>query len=661
MIRYWGIAGLIVLGLLAVPSAAAVDVQAYVKKDRFKTIKISPTGEYFAATVPMEDRTALIIGRRADMKTTATLQFGKNSDILDLRWVNSERVVLSMAEKLGELEEPQPTGELYAVNADGGRAENLVGYRVESRGAGTRIQPKKVEAVAAFLVDDLPGDDENVIISVSPFNADPYTRAEKMQVYSGRRDVVARVPVRNARFKTDHQGVVRFARGSGSDNVSKLYYRDDADTEWRLINDEAATDRVEIPLGFSGDDKTAYLQVEQPKGPDVIVAMDIASGIRKEVLRDDNSDPAGIVRESGNSAPIGAFFMDGKPRTAFFDDTAPEARLYRSLEAAFAGEAVVITSQSSDGRFALVQTHSDRNPGDFYVFDTVAKNATHLISRRSWFDPAQMAPMRAIELIARDGLELHGYLTTPRGSDGKNLPLIVLPHGGPIGLRDDWGFSDEPQMLAAAGYAVLQVNFRGSAGYGRAFTQAGAREFGGKMQDDVTDATRWAIQQGIADPRRICIYGASHGGYAALMGAAKEPGLYQCAAGYVGIYDLPQRHGELSRAAESNKTWANEWIGEVDNLAATSPARLAGQIKVPVFLAAGGEDEIAPIEHSKKMEQALRKAGVPVETLYYDTEGHGFYVEEHQREYYTRLLEFLARYLGGKTATVGNSAPAVAK
>ncbi len=206
-------------------------------------------------------------------------------------------------------------------------------------------------------------------------------------------------------------------------------------------------------------------------------------------------------------------------------------------------------------------------------------------------------------------------------------------------------------MLAAAGYAVLQVNFRGSGGYGRAFRQAGARQWGGTMQDDLTDATRWAIQSGVADPRRICIYGASYGAYAALMGAAKEPGLYRCAAGNVGVYDLPMMHtrGD-TQEMKWGRTYLREWIGEANELAAVSPTNMADRIKVPVFLAAGGEDERAPVQHTELMERRLKTAGVPVEAIYYRTEGHGFYKEENRRDYYTRLLAFFGRHLGDSTA-----------
>lgn len=639
---------LAVVAVCPVVKADAVDVAAFVKKDLFGTIKISPNGDYYAATVPLEDRTALVVMRRADKQITAQFALGRNAHVDDFVWVNPERLLFTVAEKMGALATPQSTGEIFAINADGSRGDILVGQRVQSNGPGTRIQPKQVEKVAAYLVDDLPADGKNVIISVMSFNADPFTRAERLDVYTGRRFPIVTAPVRNAHFVTDNAGAVRFAHGFGTDNRWKLYYREATGGDWRLVNDEAVTGVAWQPIGFSSDSRIAYLASTQVNGPDAVMAYDIASGKTTQVLRDAVVDPARHLFVNGR--PIGAMFENGKPRLAFYDEKEPRARLYRSLEAALAPDPVVITSETSDGGIALVETKSDRNPGDFYLFDVQAKKMSHLFSRAEWFDPADMAERRPFSFPARDGLVLHGYLTVPAGRSDRGLPMVVMPHGGPYGVQDRWDFDGQAQMLAKAGYAVLQLNFRGSGGYGLSFQQAGAREWGGKMQDDLTDATRWAIAQGHADAKRICMFGGSYGGYASLMGAVKEPDLYRCAVGYVGVYDLPVMQRESARDSRRLGKWSQEWVGEAEALATVSPNRLADRIKVPVFLAAGGEDEVAPIAHSRMMEAALIKAGASVETLYYPHEGHGFYVESHRMEFNRRLLAFLARHLGGALA-----------
>lgn len=640
-----------VAGMTTAVQAQGVDVSAFVKKDKFGTIRISPKGDYYAATVPLDERTILVVVRRADNTVTGQFARGKNTHVEDFTWVNDERLLISTSEKFGALAQPLPTGELYAINADGGQADILVGQRVQGAGLGTKIQPKKVERVVAALVDDLPGDARNVVISVRPFSDDPFSRAERMDVYSGHRTPVTSAPVRNADFVTDNAGEVRFAVGSGVDNRQKLYYRKGSDGGWELLSDESKGGLKQFPIGFSSDNSTAYLEVERSSGPNAVVAFDVASGKTKELLRDDNVDPGRYLYLPHSNTPFGVQFQDGRPRLAFFDENHPRAKLYRSLEAAFGPDPVLITSQTSDNTTALIQTWSDRNPGDFFLFDLTGKKASHLISRRTWFDPADTAEMRPVSIKARDGQELAGYVTYPKGKPEKGLPVVVMPHGGPFGIRDTWGFDDDVQMLAAAGYAVVQVNFRGSGGYGKSFMDAGAREWGGRMQDDLTDATRWAISQQIADPHRICIYGASYGGYAALMGVAKEPELYQCAVGYIGVYDLPTMHtdGDIQRRG-SGETFLKEWIGPREALGAVSPNRMAERIKVPVFLAAGGEDERAPIAHTRMMEQALRKTGGSVETLYFPNEGHGFYVPENRMQYYTRLLKFLSKSLGGQVA-----------
>lgn len=635
-------------------AAPKVDIEPFVVDSDITDAKISPGGEYLALSVPKDGQTGLVIITRGDRKVATSMRFPKDTHVSGFWWVNDTRVVVSIAETFGTRDDPVPTGELYGVDADGKRKELLVGWRVRGTEFGSRIRPQnKEELVAAFLVDPLPDDDDHVLVSVRPFSKDPFVRVEKMNVYTGRRVRTATVPVTHADFVTDNRGQVRFAVGAMSDNSSQLFYRDSDAADWKRINYEAESGRIEIPLGFSRDDGTAYLRVSSARGPDAIVALDIATGERSELMRDDVVDPVPIYQD-GWGRPLGARFLGAKPMMRFFDDADTDARLYRSLEKAFPDTVVEIPSATGDGRVKVVLSTSDIDPGSFYLFDTVTKKADFIFARSKLVDPPEMSPMKPVSLRARDGLDLHGFLTLPAGADGRPSPLVVLPHGGPYRVYDSWSFDKDVQLLARAGYAVLQVNFRGSGNYGRAFRLAGAREWGGTMQDDLTDATRWAIQEGIADPDRICLYGASYGGYASLMGVAKEPDLYRCAVGYVGVYDLRMMQREDMRVSAGMRTWTREWVGnDAAALAAASPTTLAHRIKVPVFLAAGGEDKVAPIAHSEAMERALKRAGVAVETLYYPKEGHGFYTVEHRREFYSRLLDFLDRQIGSRRAVAG--------
>ena len=617
-------------------SADTVDLDMLLRRDTYDDIKLSPTGEYYAATVPLADRTVLAVIRRSDKAVTGKIHIGEDTVIADFWWANNERVVASVAEKRGRNDSPTLTGELVAVNADGSKGKWLT---------------SKVDYTYAWMHGPVPNDDRHILITSTAGGDNPEISLEKMDIYDGSRSPVSASPVPWAAFTTDQAGAARFAHGSGNDNASKLYYRAKPGADWTLVNDESVSGVGMSALGFSVDGRIAYLWSERKAGPDAILAWDPVSGERKEILADPVVDPISVIRTFDTGVPVGVRYMHDRISTRFFDPASPLAKIHRQLEKAFPDDAVAITSATRDGKLLLVQVMSDRNRGDFYIFDTVAKKVDPLTSRRIWIDPAKLPPTRRVQFAARDGLVLHGYLTLPMGAQsGTSSPMVLLPHGGPFGIYDEWWFDEETQILAAAGYSVLRVNYRGSGNYGRAFKLAGARQWGRAMQDDLTDATRWAIDQKIADAGRICIYGASYGGYAALMGVAREPDLYRCAAGYVGVYDLEMKHKDNSRSARWARNWSLEWLGERKDMAAISPTQLADRVKVPVFLAAGGKDRNAPIEHTEKMEKALKAAGVPVETLSFPYEGHGFYTDEHRREYYTKLLDFLARHLGGARA-----------
>ncbi len=639
------------LAFVAPNAQAQVDLAPFVQDDGVRDIKISPTGEYYAATLPLGERSAVAVMRRSDQTIVGSHQLPRNTHIADFWWVGDERLMFGLAERFGARDFPTPTGELFAMNVDGSRAQLLVGWRVRENSLGTNIRSSaKEEFVHAWPIDLLPEDPRHVLVAVSPFSKDPLTRVDRMDVQNGRRTTIATAPVYRGRFLADHTGEIRFAVGARGDNISRLYYRERRGTDWQLLNDERESGRVEVPIGFSDDDSVAYLQVSQPSGPDAVIAWTIASGERRELARDTAVDPELIMRP-GTVAAVGVRYLGAPPRTAFFDEAGEDAQRMRMLEAAFPGHVVRVASATRDAATQMLLVTSDTDPGSFYTFDVAARQADFVLPRRARIDPARMATMQAVSLQARDGLPLHGYLTRPAGAGNAPLPLVVMPHGGPFGIFDDWAFDSDAQVLAQAGYAVLQVNFRGSGNYGRAFRQAGARQWGGTMQDDLTDATRWAVAQGHADAQRICIYGASYGGYAALMGVAREPDLYRCAVGYVGVYDLPLMRTQDRRGGTSARTWLDEWVGtDTAQLSARSPTRLADRIQAPVLLVAGGEDEIAPVEHTRRMERALRAAGVPVDTLYVANEGHGFYKPENRRAFYTRLLAFLAGHLGGDTA-----------
>jgi dipeptidyl aminopeptidase/acylaminoacyl peptidase len=615
-------------------------VENLIRPSQFLDARISPNGEYLAASVmASEDTGSLVVLRLSDMKMTGSFRLAGKSFVGGFEWANDERLVFTVAKSDGAKTNPGLTGEIYGMNWDGKRQALLIGPARDGR--------------AGFIEDMLRGNDKFVLIRVVDRGNDEgtYPTLERMNVNTGARSVVARGPILNASFLADADGKARFAWGDTIDLDQRVYYRGADGGEWQLVNDEASSGTRWSPLAFAPDGRTVYVRSARKTGPDALEAMDVASRERKVVARDDNVDPLGLVYAFDQVRPVGVSFMDGLPRTEYFVDDLPDVKLRQSLEAGFPGRWVSINSATRDGRKLVLRVRSDRNPGEFFLFDRDANKATYLLSTREWIDPEKMAAMKPVSYAARDGLTIHGYLTLPPGSDGKDLPLIINPHGGPIGPFDMWAFNNEVQILAQHGYAVLQVNFRGSGNYGDAFTRAGYRQWGGGMIDDMTDGVKWAIEQGIADPKRVCIYGASYGGYAAAMALAREPDLYQCGVGYVGVYDMPMMYtrGDIPDR-DSGRNFLAETLGSGNEaLKAISPVHQVTRIQDPMFIIVGNDDFRAHPDHSRAMRRALQQAGKSVEWMERDFEGHGYFKVENNRALYNQMLAFFDRYIGPKT------------
>ncbi|MEO8002541.1 MAG: S9 family peptidase [Arenimonas sp.] len=613
-----------------------IPLEQFLKRDVFDSMNISPSGDYFAATIPKDDGSSLVILRRSDMKITGKVVLPKNTYIADYDWVNPERILFSIGEKGGELERPAGTGEIYGVNVDGkGQGGALIGAR--SSDPGNRF-------IGATILNTLRDDDDFVLVNIR--GEAGASQVARMNVNTGKYTTVVKSPVRNGSFSVDPLGVVRFAIGAGSDRRTKTYYRSSDKAEWELLNDEAETSKSVEPIGYSADGKTVYLQSEESEGPDAIYTFNSLTKEKKLFKVDDNVDPRGLLRSPVDGGAYGIAYDDGKPRYEYFDKENPFAKMHAGLHKSMSSQELVPTSYTRDGNWAVVQGFADNVPGDYYLFDRVNNKLSYLLSNNAWFKPEMLAKMEPIYFVSRDGTPIEGLLTIPLGSNGKHLPLIVHPHGGPFGIKDSWGYDPDVQILAANGYAVLQVNYRGSGGYGRKFMHAGYQQWGGVMQDDVTDATRWAIREGIADKNRICMYGASYGGYASLMAVAKEPDLYRCSFGNVGVYDLALwYHVGDAKDTKAGIGYLKEAIGERD-LNLVSPSKLADRIKVPVYLAAGKEDVRCPPAQTQVMYDALKRAGRQVDMVMYEGEGHGNFLLKNKIDFYQRLLGFLDKHIG---------------
>jgi dipeptidyl aminopeptidase/acylaminoacyl peptidase len=373
------------------------------------------------------------------------------------------------------------------------------------------------------------------------------------------------------------------------------------------------------------------------------------TGEKKVVFAHPAVDPYAFDIDEETNRLIAVHFQDDMPNLHLVDEDHLYSRWYPALFQAFNGNSVRITSATDDGSKLLIRVSGANEPGQYHLFDTKEKKLRYLFNAAQWIKPETLAKTEPFVMKARDGLELHGYLTMRRDATAP-LPMVVRVHGGPPS-RDWWIYNPEVQFLASRGYAVLQVNFRGSEGYGLGFEFAGYRKWGSEIQYDIIDATRWAAQKAQIDKKRICIMGGSFGGYSALMSPILEPDLYRCAIGMVGVYDLNLmwKTADIQRYRQGENYLEDAIGSDKATLDKFSPVQRAAELKVPVFLAHGKADWRADVKHFYAMETALKAGKHPHETLLIKKEGHGFANEENQAEYLRRVEAFLNKHIGSVT------------
>lgn len=649
-----------ILPLLAVAMSGAAfvghaaplqPIKDFVGHGTYGTVKISPNGEYLAVTVDQGDQDVLTVLRTSDLQIVKVNQLPEKKSIGSFYWTSPTRLMFNSVKKMGGYAQPSPTGEWYAVNADGSQPRPLIHY-----GAQDSTQRGKTVGNQGFsLLDTLKDDDQNVIMQSNSQRSSEggNTEVVRMDTLTGRRTSLGRAPKENCSISLDAEKAPRFAICSSSKNEegeyeerSELYRRDG--TNWTLLNASKA-DGKHLDVIRTTNEGTVYATEDNDRDPAAIGTLDTATGSFHSLFQDPVAEVSDMIWSTDDNTLIGVVTEAGAPAVKLLNEDHPDAEIYASLAAAFEGQMVDFSSYTRDGRKIIVSVYSDNNPGELYLYDRDTGKARFLMSRRPQLKKEEMASVRPFSITARDGRQIHGYLTLPHGVDPRNLPLVVNPHGGPIGPRDNWGFNPEAQLFASRGYATLQVNFRGSGGYGRAFQDAGHRQWDAGIQNDILDATHWAINNGYANRDRICIYGGSFGGYSSMMAPIREPGLFKCAFGYVGVYDvdmlfkkgdIPQRDSGLRYLRRTHGTDRADW-----NRA--SPALRAAEVKIPVYLAAGARDERAVPEQTELMNKALIAAGNKPEGMIIQSgEMHGFYGEEARINLYSEMLSFFQRHIG---------------
>jgi dipeptidyl aminopeptidase/acylaminoacyl peptidase len=639
---------LILAGGPAPAAAPLVPVASFASEPLYSHPRLAPDGKHIAVNVRIQrnGRTipTLSVYKLPELSPVSTIAMNGYEVPYDFTWITNTRLVVTKGLMLGAREAPVPTGELLAVDYDGKRQEYLFGYdnfKYSSKGDRYGDDHGNGWLSGVFL----PRTD-NVLVETYIWNADR-SMLYDINTRTAIRKLVASIGARGLDFLVQNDRTPRFAFGVDDKADPTMYRLDDATGEWNLV-DKKPLGAWYRPFAFIKGDKEVYAYHSANGGPTRIVRDAVDGSSRVVVAEDPVANAGSITYTAYPYIPFGVTSAIGIPKMRYLDESLPDAQLHKSLSAQFPNDIVHFINFTDDGKKLLFHVSSDRDPGSYFLFDRTSAKADLLFSNMEAIDPEQMAERLPIDFKARDGTLITGYLTLPRNADKKKLPLVLYPHGGPAGVSEDWYFDTDAQFLASRGYAVLQVNFRGSGGRGMNFMNAGQRQWGGLMIDDMIDSIKWAGARPDIDSKRVCAYGISYGGYAALMLPVRDQGLLKCAIGYAGIYDLNRIYDEPAiRSRKSSRSYMERWVGtDKDELKRYSPALQADKIKLPVLLIHGGKDEICPKDYAYDMRDKLKAAGNPPEWLFEPDEGHGFYDVENRRKVLVKLEEFLGKHIG---------------
>ena len=583
---------------------------------------LSPDGAKLAFVKPWERRMNVYV---RDIETGAEKRVtsATERDIAGFFWKGSDRIVYIQ---------------------DKGGDENFHIYLTDIEGKASRdLTP--FDGVRAGVLDDLEEDPEHMLLEMNRRNPEVFD-VYRCELATGELTQIAENPGNITGWLTDHDGRLRVAYETDGVNSSLLYRPTEKD-EFKTLVTTNFKDSF-FPLMFGYDNKLLYVASNLGRDKIAVYTFDPdANKTRDLVFEHPDVDVASLISSKKRKVITGVVYTTDKSRYHFFDKDRKE--LQDTLEKFFPGYEVAVTGMDDDERRATVRVYGDRTRGGSYLFDRQSNSLTKLADHSPWLKETEMAPMEPIQYTSRDGLTIHGYLTLPLGVASRDLPLVVIPHGGPS-ARDEWGFDSEAQFLANRGAAVLQVNFRGSTGYGKKFWQAGFKQWGRAMQDDVTDGVEWLVKQGIADPKRLAIYGGSYGGDAALAGATFTPDLYACAVSYVGPSNIFTLLESIPPYWEPYREMEYEEIGhpvkDKELLESISPVLHADKIRIPLFVAQGANDPRVKKAESDQIVEAVRKAGKDVVYMVKDNEGHGFRNEETRFDFYREMGGFLKKHLG---------------
>ncbi|MES2726528.1 MAG: S9 family peptidase [Bacteroidota bacterium] len=627
----WGVIPLVLLTLVLscqnkstmTEKAPIVPLKDFFKNPDIAYFMLSPVGDKIAFTKPYKNRMNVFTSTLGG-KDTTQITFIEDRDVQGYFWKTNNRIIY-MRDNGGD-----ENFHLYAVDADGKNQKDLTPF------AKVNVQ----------IVDDLEGNENEVLIGMNKENPELFD-VYKLNINTGALTLEAKNPGGVSNWITDHNGVVRVAMQS--DGVNRvMLYRDDAKQPFKKVLETSFKENIN-PMFFTFDNKYVYASSNLGRDKSAIVKFDAANGKELELIFEHPEvDVEDLSYSKKRKVLTEINYITAKEETKYLDKET-EAIHNKLKEKLGDKYEIMITSSNKNEDKLLVRTMSDRSLGTSYFYDVAKNELVKIADRAPWINENHMSEMKPISYQSKDGLTINGYLTLPKGVEAKNLPVVVNPHGGPW-ARDEWGWNPEVQFLANRGYAVLQMNFRGSTGYGRKFWEASFKQWGKTMQQDITDGVNYLVKEGIADPKRVAIYGASYGGYATLAGLTYTPNLYACGVDYVGVSNLFSFMNTIPPYWKPYLDMMYEMVGNPTKDTAlmreASPVYHADKIVVPLFIAQGANDPRVNKAESDQMVEALKKRNIQVEYMVKDNEGHGFGNEENQFDFYGAMEKFLAKHIG---------------
>ena len=627
-----------------------IPIESFFKLPEYANMHLSPDGQNIAALSPLRGKQNLVIVNVKTRKAKAITAL-EDRDVTDAEWISDKRLIYFTG-RLGERDVEQRGGGWFAVDMDGSSPRLISEGRDESRTEGLRATFRQLS-----LVRTLPNNSDDIIVEETIFSSGQQPQPGplyRMDTRTGRKtDIGLGKPAvgYSEGWVVDSRGVARVFTTTTPDEGEQVFYRASADAPWKKL-DEFNLNTPNKPwraLAVAEDNKTLYVSSRQGRDRSAIYRYDPeANKLGDLVAQHPRGDLSNLVSDLEDVR--GVRYNAGEPGVAWFDESL--AKVQGIADKTFPDNANFLT-WSRDRSLVLIRSFSDLLPGSFYLYDVKAGKMEWLADSRPWIDPKKMSNMRIVRYPARDGLEITATLTVPKGTSGKNLPMVMVIHGGPWVGPDFWRWNPEVQFLASRGYVVMQPNYRGTLGFGLKHLTSSYKQWGLTMQDDIVDGVRWAVAQGIVDSSRVCIYGGSYGGYAAMMGITRDADTFKCAVNYVGVTDL----GLLMDASWSD-TFRSDFarasyrrrIGEIgkddERLKNTSPVNLASKIKGPVLMAYGGADVRVVPQHGTRMRDAMQRVGQTPQWIIVDDEGHGYRKLENQVMFYGEMEKFFEKNIG---------------